>query len=177
MIERQEIVKMFQEFMAEPIPEIVDAFGVDHDKMIAQVFVVVQESTVISTDKVNTDKEYVFPIAKVLNVGVHFDAKGRTFERGMYVRLRDIDAMTTYNPRYEVWIKNEYSNSNLREKQVGETPVKVMQNLWVNFGQRIFSPDPFELDWVRRMTDVFYLDTANVVCPIVSPEKFFNQPK
>lgn len=173
MIQRDEIVAMFKEFMAEPIPAMVDAFGTDHDKMIAQVFVVVQESTVMKTDQANTDKEFVFPIAKVFNVGDHFDAKGRKFVKGQYVRLRDIDAMTTYNPRYEIFIKNEYSHSNIRDQQIGAAPPKIIQNLWLNFGQRIFSMDPFELEWARRMTDVFYLDTANVVCPIDKPEIFF----
>lgn len=175
MIERSEIVAMFREFMAEKIPGIVEAYGTDHDKLIGQVFVVERETLLIDPENPEKKKteEFVFPIAKILNVGDHFDTKGRKFEVGGYVRLRDIDAMTIINPRHEVWVKNEFSQSNIREHQVGSAPPKILQNLWTNFGTRIFSPDPFALEWERRMSDVFYLDIANVVCPINQPEKFF----
>lgn len=175
MIDRNEIVDMFKEFMGEPIPEMVTAYGTDHDKMIVQVFVVVKESKVMGTTEVKTEEEYVFPIAKVFNIGQHFDAKGRKYEVGKYVRLRDIDAMTIINARHEVFHKHEFSGavSTGEIKQVGKGGPKILQLLWINFGGRIFSPDPFALEWKRRMSDVFYLDSANVVCPIVEPEKFF----
>lgn len=163
-MERSKIVEEFKQFLKDPIPDLMNGYGDLGDRMVAKVFTIVEFSKLIDVP----DDEYTFPIAKVYAVGK--DWKGVECSVGSYVRLRDIDALRMDNPRHEVQLKNEFTKSNMT--QIGKLEPKTIMNLWMRFYDRLFSPDPFEMDGHRWKTDVFFFDSGNVIAPIDKPEKF-----
>lgn len=176
MIQRHEILSEFKKFLAAPIPRMMAAYGDDHARIIARVFVVVKSSgLLIDMDNKELDEEYTFPIAKVYHVGAKWD--GPALKVGDYVRLSDQYALKQYNSRYEVSINNPYSKSNIKDQMVNPLPPKYIMNLWAALGSKLFNPDPFGMDGGRWMSDIFYLDSGNVICPIVDTNEFFIEDK
>ena len=174
LITRVEIETAFKEWLAEEIPVEIFGYDDDHARIFGKVFVIIAESTVIGTVDTKTEKEFVFPLARVYQVGTKWE--GCKCVVGDVVRLKDYDAKTQYNPRYEVSINNPYSKavttSEEGMKMVNPLPPKEMQNLWGVMGQKMFNPDPFDYMGEGWLSDVFYFDSASVVCRVRDYRKF-----
>ena len=139
---RQEIIREFKEFMTEPWPEDLIAAYDNEFHLIGQVFMIVRTPTgLISTEAVNVDTVYTFPVAKVLGIGDKW--KGCRAEVGGYVRLRDWDSMTVDNPAYKTYQEGveEFKDGNLRPNQGPPSPT--ITRLWELHIKHTFHPDPF----------------------------------
>ena len=171
MIQRHEIIEEFRKWDLERIPERMKAYSDDGDQIIARVFTFVKKPTGGIT---GGDEEFVFPVAKVFNIGKKWD--GVECKVGDLVRLKDHDALRTLNPRHEVWEKNDMRNAMATGEmtQVGQAPPKWIQNLWKNFYNRLFNPDPFDFHGDSWWSNVFYFDSGNVLRRIENIELLIN---
>lgn len=171
VLSKAEIKKEFEAFIKRGISSDIRGYGNNHSYMIVEVFRIQREpSGLIGTSDVSLVEETIFPICKVLQVGVGF---GGGYEVGDLVRMKDYDAMTISNPRYEAWVNNEYSKSNL--KQIGGAPPAKLNNLWKNLGSRVFCLNPFSSG--GDDVAIFYLDTPNVLMKVVDWEVWFGDIK
>lgn len=165
-------MKEIKNWIASPIPAEMGAYNNDHAYIIGEVLVQVTESDIIDIDGKQSQKETFFPFAKVFQVGEHF--RGPKVKPGDIVRLKDADALTFVNPRYEAWINNEYSKSNIDDKKVGDTPPKYLCNIWTVFGKRTFSPNPFIAGQNRP---IFMFESPHVICKVVDIDKLLEALK
>lgn len=168
MIQRHEIVAEFRKWDAERIPERMAAYSRNSSQIIVRVFTYVRLAT---GGIMEGDEEYTFPVGKVLYVGDKWD--GVVVNEGDLVRLRDHDAMKVVNPRYEVQLKNDMTNAMATGglSAIGQLEPKWIMNLWKNWYNRLFNPDPFDYHGDSWWSNVFLLDSGNVVCRIDDMEK------
>lgn len=163
----EEIRESFEDFVRKDIPKM--GYGEDHNLVVVEVFSMVYRPSGLigSIDAPDATKtEYVFPVGKVLQAGVDTGYKA-----GDIVRLRDNEVRTYVNPRYEMWINNEYSKSNIANHQVGSAPPKYIQGLFTGvLGRKGFITNPFKLDDKGL---IFAMDIGNILMPIRDWEVFF----
>jgi hypothetical protein len=169
-MERTEIRKEFKKFARKPMPTYMQMYDDNHDHLIAEVFMIVKAPTgIIGTDTTQVHTEYVFPIAKVMQVGTQW--KGIACKAGDFVRLKDWDGATLKNPRYEAWRKNDYSKNPDDLKPVGQAPPPVINRIWDAFSERLFSPDPFEMDATKHLP-IFFFATPHILMKIKDANKY-----
>lgn len=185
MINRNEIITGFKEFRNEPIDPAVKAYGDDHSQLIGQIFMLVKKSSkvIANQDGSKNRLEFVFPIAKVLQVGKRWQGTGWdqktdtiSLKPGDLVRLRDNDCKTSLNPAWEAYnrVVNDVKDGNLTP--IGEAPPMYMCQMRESFGRRVFNPDPFNLSGHIESWgwDIFFFDEAHVTMPVEDPDLLIN---
>lgn len=164
---QNKINEAFSKFISEEIPKEVSLHELTESSIIIRIFDYEppRESSIFvtGTRRAGTIPYMTFAIAKVLSSGPK-----SIYKPGDIVKLRDFEARTLKNPKYEMWDNNPYSKSNL--KKVGEAPPEYTSAAMAVYGPRMFMLNPlsFEIkpqDWIT-----FKISDQNVENKIKNPE-------
>jgi hypothetical protein len=165
---QEEVKKAFKEFLDQPIPKEVAFFEIRGESVVLEVFDYTEDNETrkkiwISADNTAEGIGYrTFPVAKILIAG-----RESYYKAGDIVKLRDYDARTIPNPKYETWNNNPYSKSNVT--RVGQEPQAVINNMRAAYGAKMFSLTPLAEQMEERDYVTYKLADANIECKILNP--------
>lgn len=169
------VKKNFQEFLDQGIDPLIDNHDIKGESVVLRIFDYRPKkedgivSSTLSLDlngRTNLDSRYrTFPIGKILAAG-----DKSTYKKGDIVKLKDFEAGTIDNPRYEMWTNNPHNRSNMNK--VGQEPPSTINNLMSIFKAKMFVINPLKLELDDDDYMTFKLFDANIENGIKDPLKF-----
>lgn len=138
----KQAVEAFAGFKNGEIPGEVEAYNWKGTELLIEVFSFKPESELslkVTHDRDHMGNSVYLPIARVLANGPDSD-----YKVGDIVKLNDSDVTTVENPKYKDWVKNELSNSNMKQK--GDEPIRFGSNIVKTLGPSLFTLNPLKRD-------------------------------
>jgi hypothetical protein len=165
-LDQGKVNEAFRKFLDKDYPSL-DHYDLKGESLVVEVFAYYEESSVLlNHDGLTAGDVYgrhTFAVARVLH-----SSPTSAYRKGEIVKLRDSDAATIPNPRYEMWVNNPYSKSNT--ERLGEEMPAVINNLWAAFGTKIFKINPLKQDMIKEDWLIFKINDANIECQITNPD-------
>lgn len=160
VLDQRKVNAAFREFIDKPIPDLgyVTLLG---ESCIVEIFGYEEKSSILLNAHGNetATQRNVFSIGKVL-----LASKESIYATGDFVKLRDYDTSTIPNPRYEAWVDNPHTKSNM--ERVGDSPKEMMNNLWQAHGSKIFRLNPLKQELSDSDWLTFKFADAHIECKI-----------
>lgn len=158
-LDNAKVAAAFKDFKAKPLPKL-DHYELDGETVIVEVFAYWEKSSLIaSVSGENFETRHTFPIGKVLASG-----SSSKYPTGTLVKLKDYDTSTIPNPRYEAWVNNPHSKSNM--SRVGEEPAPYLENLWAAHSSKLFRLNPLKQELTETDWLTFKFADAHIECKI-----------